>query len=163
MNKKYLRAVDDVHESSLNIGKLVFDSSVKDYADTLNAQVYKQIPVKSAEAVLMGSEITLYLSVDPLKDSEIASAQRRRRQRSWEEMNKTLSGSDNYMASSDETSSEGGTGVNNSSIGGTSSTGSTASYNSHSDNATYDNSRTTGSEDEPEKVVKKTKQVSIRL
>lgn len=98
--------------------------------------------------------------VDPLKDSEIASAQRRRRQRSWEEMNKTLSGSDNYMASSDETSSEGGTGVNNSSIGGTSSTGSTASYNSHSDNATYDNSRTTGSEDEPEKVVKKTKQVS---
>ena len=67
MNKKYLRAVDDVHESSLNIGKLVFDSSVKDYADTLNAQVYKQIPVKSAEAVLMGSEITLYLSVDPNK------------------------------------------------------------------------------------------------
>lgn len=67
MNKKYLRAVDDVHESSLNIGKLVFDSSVKDYADTLNAQVYKQVPRKSSEAVLMGSEITLYLSVDPNK------------------------------------------------------------------------------------------------
>lgn len=67
INKKYLRAVDDVHESSLNIGKLVFDSSVKDYADTLNAQVYKQVPRKSSEAVLMGSEITLYLSVDPNK------------------------------------------------------------------------------------------------
>jgi beta-lactam-binding protein with PASTA domain len=67
MNKKYLRAVDDVHENSLNIGRLVFDSSVKDYADTLNAQVYKQVPGKSNEPVLMGSDVTLYLSIDPNK------------------------------------------------------------------------------------------------
>ena len=98
--------------------------------------------------------------VDPLKDSEIASAQRRRRQRSWEEMNKTLSGSDSYMASNDESVSEGGPHENGNTASGTPSTGSTASYNSHSDNASYDNSRTADSEDEPEKVVKKTKQVS---
>lgn len=98
--------------------------------------------------------------VDPLKDSEIASAQRRRRQRSWEEMNKTLSGSDSYMASNDETVSDGESHENGNTASGTSSTGSTASNNSHSDNASYGNSRTADSEDEPEKVVKKTKQVS---
>ena len=98
--------------------------------------------------------------VDPLKDSEIASAQRRRRQRSWEEMNKTLSGSDSYMASNDESVSEGGPHENGNTASRTPSTGSTASYNSHSDNASYGNSRTADSEDEPEKVVKKTKQVS---
>lgn len=97
--------------------------------------------------------------VDPLKDSEIASAQRRRRQRSWEEMNKTLSGSDSYMASNDETVSEGESHENGNTASGTSSTESTASYNSHSDNASG-NSRTADSGDEPEKVVKKTKQVS---
>lgn len=97
--------------------------------------------------------------VDPLKDSEIASAQRRRRQRSWEEMNKTLSGSDSYMASNDETVSEGESHENGNTASGTPSTGSTASNNSHSDNASG-NSRTADSEDEPEKVVKKTKQVS---
>lgn len=98
--------------------------------------------------------------VDPLKDSEIASAQRRRRQRSWEEMNKTLSGSDSYMASNDETVSDGESHENGNTAGGTPSTGSTASNNSHSDNASYGSSRTADSEDEPEKVVKKTKQVS---
>lgn len=97
--------------------------------------------------------------VDPLKNSEIASAQRRRRQRSWEEMNKTLSGSDSYMASNAETAPEGGTSENGNIASETSSTGSTTSYNSPS-GKTSDNSRTGGSEDEPEKVVKKTKQIS---
>ena len=49
---------------------------------------------------------------------------------------------------------------NGNTASGTPSTGSTASNNSHSDNASYGNSRTADSEDEPEKVVKKTKQVS---
>ena len=61
-------------------------------------------------------------SVDPLKDSEIASAQRRRRQRSWEEMNKTLSWSDSYMASNDETVSEGESHENGNTASGTPST-----------------------------------------
>lgn len=66
-NMKYLRAVDEIHEKSLNIGRLVFDSSVKDYTDSLNAQVYRQNPVKSEEPVLMGTEVSIYLSVDPNK------------------------------------------------------------------------------------------------
>ena len=64
---KYLRAVDAVHDNSLNIGKLVFDSSVKDYGDTLSAVVYKQVPAASGAPVLIGSEVTLHLSIDPNK------------------------------------------------------------------------------------------------
>lgn len=64
---KYLRAVDKIHENSLNIGRLNFDSSVKDYADSLNAQVYRQNPQKSDEPVVMGATVDIYLSVDPNK------------------------------------------------------------------------------------------------
>ncbi len=64
---KYLRAVDVIHDNSLNIGKLVFDDSVKDYGDTLNAVVYKQAPAASGAPVLMGSDVTIHLSVDPNK------------------------------------------------------------------------------------------------
>ena len=39
-----LSAVEAVHDHSLNIGRLKFDDTVKDYEDSLNAVVYKQIP-----------------------------------------------------------------------------------------------------------------------
>lgn len=63
-NMKYLRAVEAVHDNSLNIGKLVFDKTVKDYSDSLDAAVYRQEPGVSQEPLLMGSEVTLYLSLD---------------------------------------------------------------------------------------------------
>ena len=62
---KYVRAVDVVHDNSLNVGTLVFDSSVKDYSDSLDAVVYRQGPAASSEPILMGSEVSLYLTVDP--------------------------------------------------------------------------------------------------
>ena len=61
---KYLRAVDAVHESSLNLGKVVFDKTVKNYSDSLAASVYKQTPAASSAPVLMGSDVTIYLSMD---------------------------------------------------------------------------------------------------
>lgn len=64
---KNLRAVDVIHDNSLNIRSLNFDSSVKSYTDTLNAVVYRQGPGASSEPVLMGSEVALYLSIDPAK------------------------------------------------------------------------------------------------
>jgi len=63
---KYLRAVDAVHDNSLNIGRLIFDDGVKTYADSLDSVVYKQTPTSSKEPVLMGTSVTLYLSNDPL-------------------------------------------------------------------------------------------------
>ena len=61
---KYLRAVDAVHDNSLNIGKLVFDKTVKNYSDSLNAMAYKQTPAASKSPLLMGSDVTIYLSLD---------------------------------------------------------------------------------------------------
>lgn len=61
---KYLRAVDAVHDNSLNIGRLVFDKTVKNYNDSLNAAVTRQTPEASGNPILMGSDVTLYLSLD---------------------------------------------------------------------------------------------------
>jgi len=61
---KYLRAVDAVHDNSLNLRKLVFDKTVKNYSDSLNAVVYKQTPAPSKSPLLMGSDMTLHLSLD---------------------------------------------------------------------------------------------------
>lgn len=61
---KYLRAVDAIHDNSLNIGKIEFDKTVKNYSDSLNAMVYKQTPGASKSPLLMGSDVTLHLSLD---------------------------------------------------------------------------------------------------
>jgi beta-lactam-binding protein with PASTA domain len=61
---KYLRAVDGLQDNSLNLGKVVFDKTVKTYSDSLDAVVYKQSPASSSEPVLMGSQVTIYLSKD---------------------------------------------------------------------------------------------------
>lgn len=62
---KCMSAVDAVHDNSLNIKSLKFDKSVKEYDDSLNAKVYKQLPEPSDSIhVNMGSEVTLYLTID---------------------------------------------------------------------------------------------------
>ena len=61
---KHISALDAVHGNSLNINRLRFDKSVKDYDDSLNAVVYKQSPEPSEEPVKMGEDVTLYLTVD---------------------------------------------------------------------------------------------------
>ena len=62
---KQVRAIDVIHDNSLNISKLQYDSSVRNYADSVNAVVYRQAPAASQAPSLMGSEVTLYLTVDP--------------------------------------------------------------------------------------------------
>ena len=61
---KYMRAVDAVHDNSLNVAKLRFDKDIRTYSDSLDAVVYKQTPSASDMSVLMGTEVTLYLSKD---------------------------------------------------------------------------------------------------
>ena len=62
---KYLRAVDAAHDNSLNVARVIFDSDIKSYGDSLDAVVYKQAPDASRNPILMGSEVTLYFSRDP--------------------------------------------------------------------------------------------------
>ena len=61
------RAVDAVHDNSLNVKRLVFDDSVKDYADSINAVVYRLGPESGGTAVSMGTDVTLYLTLNDEK------------------------------------------------------------------------------------------------
>ena len=61
---KYLRAVDALHDNSLNVSGLFFDKSVHTYNDSLNAVVYSQRPSATGYPTVMGTGVTLYLSVD---------------------------------------------------------------------------------------------------
>jgi beta-lactam-binding protein with PASTA domain len=54
--------------SSLNLGTFVYDNTIKNDSDTLNAIVYKQNPEFKADATLqLGSAIYLWLTVDAAK------------------------------------------------------------------------------------------------
>lgn len=64
---KYLRAVSVVHDHSLNVKNLIFDGSVKTYADSLDAVVYKQGPTASKAPITMGSSVSMYLTIDSTK------------------------------------------------------------------------------------------------
>lgn len=61
---KYLRAIDAIHDNSLNVGRVVFDRSVRNYTDSLNASVTRQSPEATGNPILMGSDVTIYLSLD---------------------------------------------------------------------------------------------------
>ena len=67
---KYLRAVDAIHDNSLNIRKVSFDSNVRTYADSLNAVVYRQSPTASNAPILMGSEVSIFLSLEKDESNE---------------------------------------------------------------------------------------------
>ncbi len=57
-------------ESSLNLGKAIFDESVENYADSLGAWVYRQVPEPSDTIkVSLGASVTVYLS--KVKEPEI--------------------------------------------------------------------------------------------
>ena len=72
---KRMSAIDAVNDNSLNVKGLRFDKTVKNYEDSLNAMVYKQMPEPSDSIhVNMGSDVTLYLTLDenriPIREIE---------------------------------------------------------------------------------------------
>lgn len=65
---KNMSAVEAVFDHSLNVKGLKFDDTVKDYDDSLNAMVYRQVPEPSdTVSVAMGEEVMLYLTKDAAK------------------------------------------------------------------------------------------------
>ncbi len=64
---KYLNAIDAVHDNYMNISNVVFDKTVKTYADSLNAVVYRQSPAVTERAYPMGIGMSLYLTLDTNK------------------------------------------------------------------------------------------------
>ena len=68
MGLKYNSAVDVIRGNSLNIDRLRFDSTVRNYEDSLNAKVYDQYPMPSDSIMVnLGSDVTLYLTLNPDK------------------------------------------------------------------------------------------------
>ena len=62
------RAVETVQDHSLNVKSLRFDTTVKDYDDSLDAVVYRQVPEPSDSiSVGMGDGVVLYLTIDKNK------------------------------------------------------------------------------------------------
>ena len=70
VGRQYLRALDVVQDNSLNVGKLTFDNTVHNYADSVAAVVYAQKPAANDQTVRMGTEISLFLTTDPSKISK---------------------------------------------------------------------------------------------
>ena len=63
-----MNATDAIHSSSLNVSRLRFDATVKNYDDSLAAVVYRQSPEPSEEMQLpKGSDVTIYLTLDENK------------------------------------------------------------------------------------------------
>lgn len=62
--QEYRRAVSNVQDNSLNLDRAVFDDSVKTYADSLAAMVYRQAPAPGTENVVLGTAVRLYLTID---------------------------------------------------------------------------------------------------
>lgn len=60
-------AVDVILENSLNIRKTVYDKTVQTYEDSTKAFVWRQTPEPSSDPVLMGSEVSIYLTTDLAK------------------------------------------------------------------------------------------------
>ena len=59
-------AYANIIENSLNVGKIRYDDSVKNYADSLHAVVYSQSPGAGAH-IGMGRSVDVYLTVNPEK------------------------------------------------------------------------------------------------
>lgn len=75
---RYQMATELLHDNSLNIYRCEFDTTVTDYADSLEAYVYGQYPPASDSiSVRRGTSVTLYLSKDvsriPVSEEETDS------------------------------------------------------------------------------------------
>lgn len=67
VGKDYRRAVDMLHDNSLNVGNLRFDKRARTYADTLKAVVYSQSIASAGDPQSMGTAVSLSLTSDPEK------------------------------------------------------------------------------------------------
>jgi hypothetical protein len=54
-------AVRMLHDSYLNVRRVVYDKDVQTWEDSLSALVYKQNPEPSELPVGMGADVTIYL------------------------------------------------------------------------------------------------------
>jgi beta-lactam-binding protein with PASTA domain len=66
VGSKFLSAIDGLHDNFLNRGKVVADSDIRTYADSIQAYVYRQDPSPRTSRS-MGSPVVLYLTKNESK------------------------------------------------------------------------------------------------
>ena len=66
MGATFEEASDVLTNESLNIGSVRYDETVRNYTDSMNARIYKQLP-QSGAVVNLGAEIDLWLTIDNKK------------------------------------------------------------------------------------------------
>ncbi len=64
---KLTSAIDQIQENSLNFRKAVYDKTVQTYEDSTKAFVWRMSPEPSELPVLMGSDVSVYLTTDLAK------------------------------------------------------------------------------------------------
>lgn len=65
---KYENAREMIHEAYCNLGDVHFDNTVKNYADSLNAMVWKQIPEPTDESdQSLGTGVDIWMTLDTSK------------------------------------------------------------------------------------------------
>ena len=64
IGEQYMRSVDLLHENSLNVGRLRFDETIRDYSDSISALVYSHSPAYGADVVKKGENVDLFLTLD---------------------------------------------------------------------------------------------------
>ena len=62
---KYIRAVDALHDKSLNVGRVRCDGQIRTYADSTQAMVWKQDAEGTTK--ILGGSIDIWLTLDPSK------------------------------------------------------------------------------------------------
>ena len=60
---KYVMAVDALHDRFLNVGRVRFDADIRNFADSVNAVVYRQQDAAGTPRT-MGSNVDIYLTLD---------------------------------------------------------------------------------------------------
>ncbi len=70
IGRQYLNAVDMIHDNSLNVGRVRFDRSIKNHADSIAAVVASQYPKHGHESVLKGSSVDIFLTADKAEPSK---------------------------------------------------------------------------------------------
>lgn len=61
---KYRRAIEVIHDNSLNVGNVVYARGIKTYADSVNAVVRRQNPEPLTASIPRGRSVTIYLGLE---------------------------------------------------------------------------------------------------
>ncbi|MCT4639135.1 MAG: PASTA domain-containing protein [Bacteroidales bacterium] len=96
-NNTYKQARNNILNASLNVGRVVYDKSVKTERDSITARIWKQDPASNRiNGVRLGTKINIWLTADEEKINNISEI-REQKEKQREEYLKKLKEEDNLL------------------------------------------------------------------